>query len=215
MTENRMDRAANKSKSWCVVQKMIARNYILATIMLASIPFLSQISLAESGDSEGPKPELTHPELYKLHLIKETLKCGDAELMAESACFNTTDNPDTQCRKQTIRLVNSQKGISKNLHLDGKLVKKNFKESPGPVLDTVVVAWDCLKSQSGESYIYLWYMCNWGRDCYGTHREWQRLFDVYGNNLTLGFKKHDKIESYERLYKKLGISENNLHLKYF
>lgn len=196
--------------------KLVA-GFIFNITILALLLFSSQTTFAgsERAESEWLRPELTHPELYKLHLIKETLICGEADLIAESACFDTTDNPDTQCKKQTIKLVNSPKGISKNLPLEGKLVQKKFKESPGPVLDAFVVAWDCLKSQSGESYIYLWYMCNWGRDCSGTHREWQRLFDVNGNNLTSGFKKHDKIERYKRLYKRLGISKEKLHLKYF
>jgi hypothetical protein len=184
---------------------MKTRNYILTVIVLASFPFLSQLSIAESeGDSEWPRPEMTHPELYKLHLIKKTFKCGDAELITESSCFFSTNSPDLQCREQTIKLVNSPKGISKNLPLDGKPVKKNFKESPGPVLNTVVTDIGCVKSNSGKHFITLCYLCNWGPDCYGrnSNRESQRYFTAEGTNLTVG-KPADLL--YNKIFKKYGI----------
>jgi hypothetical protein len=124
--------------------------------------------------------------------------------MSESACFFTTGSPDRQCRKQTIKLVNLRKGITRKLPLDGKTVKKNFKESPGPVLDTVVTSLGCIESKSGKHYIILWYDCNWGRACYGTNREWQRYFTDDGINLTTG--KPDKVNYYQIL-KKYGIPE--------
>jgi hypothetical protein len=174
---------------------MKTRTYILATIVFASIPFLSQITFAGAGgDSEPPKPEVIHPELFKLHLIKKSFTCGNAELTTESACFFSTDAVNQQCRKQTIRLVNSKKGISRKLSLDGKLVKKNFKESPGPVLDTVVTSVGCLKSKTGKHFITLYYVCNWGRDCYGTNKESQKYFTVDVVNLSIrklgDFKKY-------------------------
>ncbi len=154
---------------------------IFFIIIFSSIRFISQPSAAELGiDAEWPRPELTHPELYKLQVIKKAIICGDAELFAESACFDTTDNPNTQCRKQTIKLVNSKKGISKKLPLVSKPVKKNFKESPGPVLNTVVTDIGCLTSDAGNHFINLYYVCNWGRDCYGTNTESERFYSVEG-----------------------------------
>ncbi len=180
--------------------------YLFAGIVLASISFTSHLSAtAGTGDdSEWLRPELTHPEMFKLHTIKKKIKCGDAELRIESACFDTTRSPDIQCRKQTIRLINSKKGTSKKLPLDGKPVKQNFKESPGPVLDTVVTSLACLKSQSGKHFIVLWYTCRWGRDCCGTNREWQRYFTDDGTNLTVG---RPDVVPYDEILKKYGIPE--------
>lgn len=180
---------------------MRIRNCFLA-IALASIPFLSQITYAESGCEPGP--ELTHPELYKLHLVKKTLKCGDAELFTESDCFFSTDTLHQQCRKQTVKLVNSKKGIVKNLPLDGKPVKKNFKESPGSVLDAVATSLSCLESKSGKHFIRLWYACRWGRDCIEQTGEWQRYFTDEGTNLTVGNPDH---LDHFRIFKKYGIPD--------
>jgi hypothetical protein len=181
--------------------------YILVATVLASFSFLPQITFAESGCEPGPcepGPELVHPELYKLHLIKKTFKCGDAELFTESACFFSTDTLHQQCRKQTIRLVNSKKGITKKLQLDGKTVKKNFKESPGAVLDAVVTSLACLESKSDKYFIRLWYVCRWGRNCTEQTGEWQRYFNVEGTNLTVGNPDH---LNYYPIFKKYGIPE--------
>ena len=79
-------------------------------------------------------------------------------------------------------MVNTKKGISKQLPHDGKLVReKSIKD--GPVLDTFVADWDCPKSKSETSYVLLWYSCNWGRGCDGNYREWERIFSLDGTNL--------------------------------
>jgi hypothetical protein len=137
-------------------------------------------------------------------LIKKKLKCGEAELFTESACFYSNDTLDQQCRKQTIRLVNSKKGISKKLPLDGKLVKKNFKESPGPVLDAVADYAVCVKSTSGIPYIFLYYSCRWGRNCTPQTGEWQRFFTVEGINLTVG--KPENVP-YNKISDKYGLPD--------
>ncbi|MGD0283893.1 MAG: hypothetical protein ABSB95_16215 [Dissulfurispiraceae bacterium] len=163
--------------------------YIVIMTMFASI-----LALSIRMSVEAEEEKLPHPELYKLHLIKKKLKCGDAELFAESACFDTTDNPNRQCRKQTIKLVNSKKGISKNLPLVSKPVKKNFKESPGPVLNMVVTDIGCLESATGKHFINLYYVCNWGRDCYGTNTESERFYSVEG--VYLPIRKREDLKKY-------------------
>lgn len=184
---------------------MRTRILILTFAVLVSIPLLSQFSLAVPEEDSGlPRPELSHPDLYKLHTIKKTLKCGDAELTAESTCFHTTDTSRTQCRKQTINLKNENKGINKKLNLDGKMVKKHFKESLGLVLDGIVTSMGCLESASGNHFVVLWYVCNWGRDCTEQGGEWQRYFTLEGINLTIG--DHNNVP-YNRIFKKYGIPE--------
>jgi len=132
-------------------------------------------------------------------VIKKTLTCGDAELTAETTCLNIP-NMETQCTKQSIRLVNSKKGIAKQLPLDGKLVKeKSIKD--GPVLDGFVAEWDCPKSKSGTPYVLLWYYCNWGRDCVGNYREWGKIFSVDGTYLA-GFRKQGN-KRFNKLYQQL------------
>jgi len=148
---------------------MIIRNYILATLTLVFAPILAPLAF---GDSDG-----------KHELIKKTIICGDAEVTAETMYIDTK-TPEIICTRQKIKLVNQKKGVVKILPLDGKLVKKKFKA--GPVLDAVATSVGCLKSKAGTSYILLWYQCNWGQDCCGDNREWQRLFSVDGTNLTLG-----------------------------
>ncbi len=94
--------------------------------------------------------------------------------------------------------------MSRKLPLDGKPVKKNFKESPGPVLDAVVTSLGCLKSESGKNFIVLWYVCRWGRDCVEQTSEWQRYFTIDGRNLTVG--NPDDVP-YNQIFEKYGIPE--------
>ena len=145
-------------------------------------------------------------------VIKKTLACGGAEVIAESNYLNISNRAEILCTKQTVTLINSKKDISKKLPLDGKLVKKRFVRQ-GPVLDAVVVSWDCLKSKNGTPYILLWYQCNWGPGCEGSNREWERIFDLDGKHLTAGFRKHDDLERLQGLYQKLGLSEEDIHFK--
>ncbi|MGD0283892.1 MAG: hypothetical protein ABSB95_16210, partial [Dissulfurispiraceae bacterium] len=92
-----------------------------------------------------------------------------------SACFSSKQWHNRLCRKQIIKLINSKKGITKKLPVDGRPVKKNFKESSGSVLDTVVTDIGCLKSESDNYFIVFSYVCSWGRDCCGAENmEWQR-----------------------------------------
>ena len=113
--------------------------------------------------------------------------------------------------KAGCSLGESKEGISKQLPHDGKLVRE---KSVGrrPVLDTFVTHWSCLKSQSGSSYVLLWYTCKWGRGCDGTNREWERIFSLDGTNLTVGLRKHGDFERLGRVYQKLGLSSKDVHL---
>ncbi len=176
-------------------------NYVWAINLIIFVMYL--VPLASSGAEIGT--DMYKAELYKPKLYKKTLRCGDSEIITESVCFYTSEDFHKQCAKQTIRLINSKKGISTNLPLEGKLVKR--KNEAGSVLDAVVTSLGCLKSESGTPYIYLWYVCRWGRDCYEQNSEWQRIFSIDGSNLTEGFKRHDD-ERLDLLFKELGISES-------
>jgi hypothetical protein len=153
-----------------------------------------------------------HAESSQPSVIKKTLACGGAEVIAESNYLNIPNRAEILCTKQTVTLINSKESIPRKLRLDGKLVKKRFV-SQGPVLDAVVVSWDCLKSKNGTPYILLWYQCNWGPGCETTNREWERIFDLNGKHLTAGFRKHDDLERLQRLYQTLGLSEEDIHFK--
>ena len=138
-------------------------------------------------------------------VAKKTLICGDAQVTAETTCLKIP-NVETQCTKQTIRLINPKKGIAKQLPLDGKPVKaKSIKY--GPVLDGFVAEWDCPRSTSGTPYLLLWYYCNWGRDCVGDYREWGRIFSADGTYVA-GFRKEGN-KRFNDLYETL----EDVHLK--
>jgi hypothetical protein len=144
--------------------------------------------------------------------VRYTFMCGDAEVIVDSTCiYRSASEHETQCTKQVVRLVNEKEGVSKQLAHDGKLVKE---KSVGrrPVLDTFVTHWSCLKSQSGISYVLLWYTCKWGRSCEGTNREWERIFSLDGTDMTAGLRKHDDLERLDRLYQKLSVSSKDVHL---
>ena len=89
-------------------------------------------------------------------VINKSLSCGDAEVSAESTCMYISDKIEIQCTKQTIRLINSKQGISKELPLEGKLVRPR-RINKIPVLDPIVTEWTCQESISGTHYIILWY----------------------------------------------------------
>lgn len=60
-------------------------------------------------------------------------------------------------------------------------------------LDAAASGWSCLKSTEGKAYIYVLYICTESDrrpPCAGTSREWGRLFDPQGKELTAGFP-HD------------------------
>lgn len=137
---------------------------------------------------------------------RDRLRCGAAEVSVETACL-TLPEVETQCVKQNIQLENTQKGISKKLPHEGKLVAKSFAKS-NPVLDAFVTSWACLKSTSGKSYILLLYTCSWGEErssCTGSAKEWERIFDATGRHVTAGFGRQDR--RYDSLYQRLGLSE--------
>ncbi len=158
---------------------------------LSTIFFLMQATFAGAAD---------------LTTTRDGLKCGAAEVSVETACLALPE-VETQCVKQNIRLENTQKGISKKLPHEGKLVAKSFAKS-NPVLDAFVTSWACLKSTSGKSYILLLYTCSWGEEkssCIGSAKEWERIFDATGRHVTAGFRRQDR--RYDSLYQRLGLSE--------
>jgi hypothetical protein len=142
-------------------------------------------------------------------VIKKSLTCGDAEVSAESTCMYISDKIEIQCTKQTIRLINSKQGISKELPLEGKLVRPR-RINKIPVLDPIVSEWTCQESTSRDHYIVLWYFCQWGKGCVGTDREWERIFTVEGSNLTKG---HTRQKDTSKLRSKLGLPDEAGKLK--
>lgn len=158
---------------------------------LSTIFFLMQATLAGAAD---------------LTTTRDGLKCGDADVSAETTCLALPEI-ETQCVKQNIRLENIRKGISRKLPHEGKLVTKSFAR-PNPVLDAFVTSWACLKSTSGKSYILLLYTCSWGEEkssCAGGAKEWERIFDATGRHVAAGFRRQDR--RYDSLYQRLGLSE--------
>ncbi|NJO14866.1 MAG: hypothetical protein HC877_03700 [Thioploca sp.] len=138
---------------------------------------------------------------------KDKLVCGEAEVVAETVCLDIPEI-ETQCQKQTLRLINSIKEVSKYLPQEGKLVKKPSLVK-NAVLDAFVTSWLCLKSESGPLYILLLYTCSWGEEnqnCVGYNREWIRIFDMEGHHLTAGLPKQGG-QRREKLYNRLGISK--------
>ena len=158
---------------------------------LFAVVALAQTALAGAGD---------------LASTRDRLECGDADVSVETSCLALPEI-DTQCARQTIRLENRRKGISKKLPHEGQPVAKSFVKA-GPVLDALVTSWACLKSTSGKSYILLLYTCSWGEEkpsCAGNTKEWERLFDATGRHLTAGFRRQDR--RYDALYRRIGLSE--------
>ncbi|MGD0234963.1 MAG: hypothetical protein ABSC55_10565 [Syntrophorhabdales bacterium] len=151
----------------------------------------------------------------KQYVSKDKLPCGEAEVTAETMCTNIPQIA-TECTKQTIQLIDPSKDISVRLPHEGKLVKKSVLKKKR-ALDAFVTSWTCLKSNSGISYVLLWYTCSFGDerpDCIGVGREWERIFSLDGKDVTAGFRKQDP--RLPELYHRLGLSEvidKGIHLK--
>lgn len=167
------------------------------TAILVSILILASYSIAFSEADNQPS------------VTRKSLTCGDAEVSAESTCMYISDKIEIQCTKQTIRLINSKQGISKELPLEGKLVRPR-RINKIPVLDPIVSEWTCQESTSGDHYIVLWYFCQWGKGCVGTDREWERIFTVEGLNLTKGYAQQ---KDTSKLRRKLGLPDEAGKLK--
>lgn len=170
-------------------------------------PFFLSAFFAASILSAASAAAQTEEAFPWIRLRSGQIKCGDALVTAEARCLVFPEN-QTQCASQVLRLTNNTKGISKSLALDGKLIIQDFVKE-GPVLDAYVSSWTCLASQSGKSYLFLAYVCvesDKRPKCVGTNREWSRLFDTEGNNLTAGYRRHGP--QIDRLMKRLGIKSN-------
>ncbi|WP_333676210.1 hypothetical protein [Dyella sp.] len=132
------------------------------------------------------------------------LSCGGAQLMAETVYLDVPDQ-DLQPLSQRITLQRQGANDSVALHHDGRPLRQPFLKDT-PVLDAAVSSWTCLTAADGKAYIYLFYVCTESDlrpDCVGTSREWGRVFDLQGKELSAGFP-HDGPRT-SALMKRLGL----------
>ena len=133
--------------------------------------------------------------------------CGEAQVEVASTCMHKIDHL-TQCTNQTAMLTSSTGRVVILPH-DGKAAVHK-PEGPLPVLDALVTAYMCGRSETND-YVILWYTCRWGKDCGGNTMEWERVFDSQGTHLTAGIKKFD-VKEVDKLYKRLGVDPNTFKL---
>ena len=132
------------------------------------------------------------------------LSCGGASLMAETVYLDVPDQ-DFQPLSQHITLQRPGSNGSMALNHDGRPLRQPFLKDT-PVLDAAVSGWACLTAADGKAYIYVSYVCTESDlrpDCEGTSREWGRLFDPEGKELTAGFPHGGPRTS--ALMKRLGL----------
>jgi hypothetical protein len=148
--------------------------------------------------------------------FNEAIKCSNAKVFIQTT-YKKYPEFDTQCTKQTLKIVNGKKKVFKFLPYDGKLITKHF-DADEKVLDAYVSQWACLKSKSGAHFILLWYDCSWGDEadyCVGSgNNQWERIFSLDGRDLTAGYPKKGPL--LDTLYRKLDIyeiSEKGIKLK--
>lgn len=132
------------------------------------------------------------------------LSCGGANLTAETVYLDVPDQ-DFQPLSQRITLERPGSNGSLVLHHDGRPLRQPFLKNT-QVLDAAVSGWTCLTAADGKAYIYVSYVCTESDlrpDCEGTSREWGRLFDPQGKELTTGFSRDGPRTS--ALMKRLGL----------
>ena len=131
------------------------------------------------------------------------LSCGGVTLKAETVYL---DVPDRDFQPLSQRITQQRASQSPTvLHHDGRPLHQPFLQGTA-VLDAAVSGWACLKSTDGKAYIYVLYICTESDlrpQCAGTSREWGRLFDPQGKELTAGFLHDGPRES--ALMKRLGL----------
>ncbi|RUL77722.1 hypothetical protein [Dyella choica] len=113
------------------------------------------------------------------------LSCGGASLTAETVYLDVPDQ-DLQPLSQRIALKRLGQNVSTVLHHDGRPLRQPFLKNT-PVLDAAVSSWTCLTADDGKAYVYVFYVCTESDlrpDCAGTSREWGRLFDPQGKEMT-------------------------------
>ncbi|GLQ91218.1 hypothetical protein [Dyella acidisoli] len=132
------------------------------------------------------------------------LSCGGASLTVETVYLDVPDQ-DFQPLSQRITMQRPGSNGSIGLHHDGRPLRQPFLKNT-QVLDAAVSGWTCLMSADGKAYIYVSYVCTESDlrpDCEGTSREWGRLFDPQGKELTAGFP-HDGPRM-SALMKRMGL----------
>lgn len=132
------------------------------------------------------------------------LSCGGAALTAETVYLDVP-NQDFQPFSQRITLQQPGSKNSTVLHHGGRPLQQTFLKD-APVLDAAVSSWACLKSTDGQAYIYVLYVCTESDlrpQCAGMSREWGRLFNPQGKELTAGYP-HDGPRA-SALMRRLGL----------
>ena len=146
----------------------------------------------------------TQPAPLKRTTAIGHLSCGGASLTAETVYLDVPDQ-DFQPLSQRITLQRPGTNGSVVLHHDGRPLRQPFLKDT-PVLDAAASGWACLAAADGKAYIYVSYVCTESDlrpDCEGTSREWGRLFDPEGKELTAGLPHGGPRMS--ALMKRLGL----------
>lgn len=143
------------------------------------------------------------------HTTSSKLACGPARLQAQTTSIAHVP-PDNGLvwTAQDITL-STAKGSSRPLHVEGVGYEAG---STGKGLSAIISGWQCLHG-SHEWVIELWLTCNradLGGTC-GSQREWERLFDLSGQPLDMGYAPQDA--RYDALSRRLGIPEDRVRLQ--
>jgi hypothetical protein len=132
------------------------------------------------------------------------LNCGGARLAVGTVYLDVPDQ-DFQPLSQRITLQRPGTNGLVVLHHDGRPLRQSFLKNTW-VLDAALSGWTCLTATDGKAYVYVSYVCTQSDsrpDCDGTSREWGRLFDPKGKELTAGFPHGGP--SLSVLMKRLGL----------
>ncbi|NPD69664.1 hypothetical protein HN018_27965 (plasmid) [Lichenicola cladoniae] len=143
--------------------------------------------------------------------VTSTLSCGPATVTATS----TTDphvppNDDFAWLAQKIMLSGTPAHKSVSLQVDPKAGMIAIGRQKA--LAAAVVSWACLTSTQGKTYVLLDVSCMRENDdgvCHG-QKEWVRIVGTDGSHPDTAYAPQDP--RYDALYKRLGISVDNVQL---
>ncbi len=128
----------------------------------------------------------------------DDLRCGRVTARLRTNCIEQLST-GWECVSQSLRLI-QRYGVTKDVPLDIRRVPSSVAPERN-MLDGDVTSWACVRSRSGQHYVFLAYSCQSLGDAYGTlspSGEWGQVIDQAGHVVS-GRRNGDDLRVEERL----------------